>query len=234
MLQLQALVEAACEDHAKNLQGRPGKQATGSSHPVAPHAPAQPAPLPARTCTQAMPMPTAPMTLRCSWMKVSSLVMQPPWQGACGTLKAAGPPALNRHSHSPASLPPPCRCWRRGPAPRSPPPRSCSSCRGPRGLSPGPSGPTHCPASPASCCYHSNGTAVGTQPGLSPRPQWDSHRGLGGQQGGTHCRPLLLTNLLLQLVHSAGHTLVARLVVLLGHGSLQVLLELCIQLEVRW
>jgi hypothetical protein len=34
-----------------------------------------------RTCTQAMPMPTAPMTLRCSWMKVSSLVMQPPWQG---------------------------------------------------------------------------------------------------------------------------------------------------------
>ena len=33
------------------------------------------------TCTQAMPRPTAPMILRCSWMKVSSLVMQPPCRG---------------------------------------------------------------------------------------------------------------------------------------------------------
>ena len=32
------------------------------------------------TCTQAIPMPTAPMILRWSRMNVSSFVMQPPWE----------------------------------------------------------------------------------------------------------------------------------------------------------
>lgn len=41
------------------------------------------------------------------------------------------------------------------------------------------------------------------------------------------------THLLLQLVYSIGHTLVAWLLVFLDHGVLQILLELCVQLWVR-
>lgn len=49
------------------------------------------------------------------------------------------------------------------------------------------------------------------------------------------CTPTTVqpTHLLLQLVHRTGHTFVSRLVVPLGHGVLQVLLELCVQLRVR-
>ena len=79
--------------------------------------------------------------------------------------RAPGPWASQQ---APAGLPPPCRCWRRGRAARSRPPRSCSSCQGPRGRLPRPSGSTRCPASPASCCCHSNGTAARTRPRLSP------------------------------------------------------------------
>lgn len=45
--------------------------------------------------------------------------------------------------------------------------------------------------------------------------------------------PVVPTYLLLQLVHRTGHTLVSWLVVPLGHGVLQVFLELCVQLGVR-
>lgn len=79
VLQLQALVQAAREDHAEHLgrgEGTSGHHRQAPGVPCARHGPPRPT---ARTCTQAMPMPTAPMTLRCSWMKVSSLVMQPPW-----------------------------------------------------------------------------------------------------------------------------------------------------------
>ena len=201
-------------------------------------------PAPPRTCTQAMPTPTAPMILRCSWMKVSSLVMQPPWRGRGKVPKvgesgpSGGPPAPGAaaapqpFTGEPRHLPPPCRCWRRGPAARSRSPQSCSSCREPRGHPPGRSGSTRYPSSHGSCCCHSSGTAAATRPGLSPWGR-DSLRGPGGPAGVCTPTPVVPTYLLLQLVHCTGHTLVSWLVVPLGHGVLQVFLELCVQLGVR-
>lgn len=58
------------------------------------------------------------------------------------------------------------------------------------------------------------------------RAECPPHLPCGGTPAEAPGRPEPPTNLLLQLVHCAGHTLVARLVVLLGHGALQVLLEL--------
>lgn len=169
MLQLQALVQAAGEDHAEHLWGGAGRSGPGRPPPPPPGALPPPAPTgPGRTCTQAMPRPTAPMILRCSWMKVSSLVMQPPCGGTGeGRLQAGRRVPHTPHLPAPgpglAHLPPPCRCWRRAPAGRSGAPPSCSSCREPGGPRPAPSGSTHCPASPGSCCCRSSGTAGRTQ-----------------------------------------------------------------------
>lgn len=81
-----------------------------------------------------------------------------------------GPPSIPGRSAGPTGLPPLCRCWRRGPAAHSRAPQSCSSCQGPLARPPRPSGSTHCPASLASCCCRSSGTATGTELRQSPGP----------------------------------------------------------------
>lgn len=65
---------------------------------------------------------------------------------------------------------------------------------------------------------------------MSPHGRAPTRGGAGRPQGCTHSPPRP-THLLLQPVHGAGHTLVAWLVVPLGHGVLQVLLELGVELH---
>lgn len=127
-------------------------------------------------------------------------------------------PLLSTH------LPPPYRCWRHGLACHSQVPQSYSSCQELHDCPPHQSGSTHCLASLENCCCHNSGTTGSTWLNLSAcqhiAPCWES----GGGQGDTH--------LLLELVYSTSHTLMAWLVISLDHGVLQILLELCVQLWV--